>query len=147
MSVQDLFNALHSAEVLTDEDHRVLSSALSTRGKYRGNLRSSAPKDPAARGAWRALMINCAPARVGVGALMMASDEEREAFEHYEELLSVALLGRERIVLGVLMPLRFNTVSHHYELKSVSGLIDTIVRIHGRQDYQQLRELAERGNK
>jgi len=135
MSVQDLFNALHSAEVLTDEDHRVLSSALSTRGKYRGNLRSSAPADPAGRGAWRALMINCAPARVGVGALMMATDEERKSFDHYEALLSVALFGRERIVLGVLMPLRFNTVSYRYELKSVSGLIDRIVQLH-----------AERGN-
>ena len=129
-NTQTLFNALHSADILTAEEHRVLSSALSSRGKYAGNLRSSAPADPAGRGAWRALMINCAPARIGIGALMMASDDEREAFEHYEDLITRALHGREQIVLGVLMPLRFNALAYRYECKDLSRLIKTVVKLH-----------------
>lgn len=132
MSVATLFNTLHERGLLSDEDHKALSSTLSTRGKYKGNLRSSLPKGDTERGAWRAMMSNCAPQRAGLFSLMIAPEGERKAFDYYDGLLTKLLHGRERVVLGVIMPLRFNLLAYHYECNDIPGLIDTLANLHNK---------------
>lgn len=71
MNTQELISRFPK---LSQETKQLLSLAISTRGKWKGYVKASAPsvtKAPEANLAWQCLVSNLAPSRVSIGAVII----------------------------------------------------------------------------
>lgn len=96
-----------------------LLSVVSTRGKYKGYILSSAPspsKDRDRYNAWQAVISELAPVRVSVWGLICQTDEQREFFNLVEE----SLQGQLGLALRVYEPaLRWSLFAHRYDVNKL----------------------------
>jgi hypothetical protein len=93
--------------VISDNASRALYGACVTRGKAKGLLLKSAPKDPLAKAAWYGAQMVCNPYKVSISALLFMSDEQRTIFNEIEKLFdwlkanrtNCELLDQDRLAL------------------------------------------------
>lgn len=101
------YRTIESWPGISSEVRRVLSRALSTRGKYKGFLKANAPspsKDPEGNLAWNLIQSFNAPSRVSIGALLLrGQDGLREEILEALESACLVLSGLE--VDGIRLPL------------------------------------------
>lgn len=91
-NTQDLFNAFpwKPSEI---DDSKLLHSALSTRGKWKGNILASKPQG--FRGVvWLALISHVSPVRIGIASVMMMNEAERTIYNRLDKLLESTGLGK-----------------------------------------------------
>lgn len=72
---------------ISDKTASALHGATIKRGKLKGMLLKSAPKDKLARAAWYGAQIVCNPYKVSISAIMFFSDEERAIYREVEALM------------------------------------------------------------
>jgi len=113
-NVSDFFQACLAAGLFAEEEHKSLSLAVSSRGKYKGMIRATIPakSSPKARGVWQGVVSFCNVNRIVVGSLMIGDQEERDWYEKTENLLSERFSTRGiALILSYLEPFRWNADS------------------------------------
>ena len=131
---------LKSISVLSPDDLTLISGALSTRGKYAGRVRATAPSrfdNPRRWGAWQSVVSTLAPSRINVWSLMMEALSDSaaiDAFHAAEQAQGRLAITRPdgstmsgasvfRALVATTEPLRWNADYTQYDLDKLQAVI------------------------
>lgn len=92
---------------ISDEASRALYGACVTRGKAKGLLLKTPPRDRMARAAWYGAQSVCNPFKLSISALMFMPEEERAIYREIQQLMEwwkskhkqTVLLDQDRLAL------------------------------------------------
>lgn len=115
---------------LSDEVKAQLQRAVSTRGKFKGYIKSSAPsptKDPVGWSAWQALIGEVAPVRSNIWSQMFASGEQEASLKSLRAAVEKQGGGFSFCLRAVEPPFRWSLFHNRYDLEKLMEAVESHV--------------------